>query len=290
MKQSSGRLYVLKLGALFGFVAVLILVSLTSFWLQSTFFETERFTTITTEAFAKESSRQSIGQLVADRVFEERPALKMLLANSLAGSVSTLLGTQAAQNNVERLVAEAQLLVTSPQHEPVVLHLSSVKTAILATQAITGRAGVEARLDASAIPDEVTLIDTSNLPNVHHYAVTTLWLGLATLLLALVLLVWWVTRGGKRSAVKRVQIVCIVLVGVAVLALVLNPLAEPVFVAAGRNAASQTLLRNLYEGYIASFNNQAYTLIVVSTVSLMVLTIWHRLLRYYSVKIVVSKK
>ena len=289
MARAPRNYYPIKLGLLIAAISLLVLISLTALWLQRNVYDTERFTTITTKVFAKESSRQSIGHLVSSRVLEATPTLKSLLSERLAGHVANLLGTQQAQAVVERLARESQLLVTSPRQDPVVLQLSGIKSAIVSIQGMTGRTDATTHLDASRIPDEVMIIDTAQLPNIHQYAIIVLWLGPLSAILALILLAWWVHRGGKVAAVKRAQIALLVIGSSALVALAIGPLVEPLFISVGHDAPSQTLLHNLYAGFMAPFRTQALLLAGAALASLVLLIVWHKVLRFYSVKVVVTK-
>ncbi len=289
MARAPRNYYPIKLGLLIAVISLLVLISLTALWLQRNIYDTERFTTITTKVFAKESSRQSIGHLVSSRVLEATPTLKSLLSERLAGHVANLLGTQQAQAVVERLARESQLLVTSPRQDPVVLQLSGIKSAIVSVQEMAGRTDATTHLDASRIPDEVMIIDTAQLPNIHQYAIIVLWLGPLSAVLVLILLAWWVRRSGKVAAVKRTQIALLVIGSSALVALAIGPLVEPLFISVGHDAPSQTLLHNLYAGFMAPFRTQALLLAGVALVLLVLLTVWHKVLRFYSVKVVVTK-
>lgn len=109
----------------FGVVVALLLVALTSFWLHRTIFNTERFTEIATDSFIQESSRQSIGETITARILEGRPVLKAVASDRLSTTISGLLATEQAEAAITRTSREAQLLVTSPRREPVVLELSA---------------------------------------------------------------------------------------------------------------------------------------------------------------------
>lgn len=289
MSHVRKRHYLLKLSLFFGVIAVLLLIALTSFWAQRTLFDTDNFTATTTRAVSEESSRQAIGELVATRVFEKTPILGSLLSDRLAGHVAGLLGTERAQASVNRLAREAQLVITSPQREPVTIDLTGLKSAIVSVQDITGRTGNDVLIDADSIPDKVMLIDTASLPNIHHLAIVIVWLGPLTLLLALGLMAWWVLCGRKVRMLRLLYILTLV-ISVAVLAIVIGLIAEPSFVALGSDVSSQTLLCNLYEAFMSSFYRQAMVLGSVSAVLLVGLTIWRWFTAKYSVKVAIIKR
>jgi hypothetical protein len=62
-------------------------------------------------------------------------------------------------------------------------------------------------------------------------------------------------------------VLLLVIVGCG-LALLVGPLTRPVFLTAAQNAPEQTLLRNVFDGFIAPFNAQAKQLGVLAGVGL----------------------
>lgn len=291
-KDSTTNWYKVRLGAFFGLIVIFLLISLTAFWLQRTIFNTERFTATTTEALLQESSRQSIGSVVASKILAEQPTLKMFLGDKLAGQVSGLLGTEFAQNSIGRLAREAQLVVTSPVRKPLTFQLSSIKTAIVSVQGLASRAGqdVPGSITAQSIPDEVVIIDTSKIPNINKIAIMTGWIGPVAFILALVSLIWWIRRGGKKYRLRRIQIACTVVIITSLVAMAIGPLAEPAIIAVGQDASSQTLLSNVYNAFMKSFYHQAWWIAGMATLILAGVFVWERFLRHYSIKLVVAKK
>lgn len=271
-------------------IAGLIVISLTSLWLNRVIFNTERFTTVTTSVFAQQSSRDSVGSLIANRIFENRPLLRAALSSRLSSYISGLLASDTATASVNRLAREGQLLFTSPRRDPVIIDLSGVKPIIASAQELVQKSEVEQRINVADIPDSVTVIDTKALPNFHRSAVYTHLMGPLSLFGALVLSAAWVNRGGKRNWYKRSRMLMLVVIASAIAALIIGPLAEPSFISLGRDAPSQTLLSNLYKGFITPFRNQALWLGSVTGVILLCTTIYHEFTRRYAVNLSVTKK
>ncbi len=280
------------MGAFFGLIGVFLLISLTAFWLQRTVFSTERFTAITTEALLQESSRQSIGNVVAGQILAEKPALKMVLGDKLAGQVSGLLGTEFAKNSVGRVAREAQLIITSPARKPLTFHLTSIKGALVSIQGVASRVGQEVPggLTADSIPDEIVIVDTSQIPNVNKIAIITGWLGPLTFLLAVVGLIAWVKRGGKKYYLKRMQISSLVVVITALIAMMIGPLVEPAILAVAQDAPTQTLLSNIFNALMQPFYEQAWWLFGVAAIVGLLALVWEKIIRHYRVKVVVTKQ
>ena len=119
LKNNKKRWYYAKITIFFSVISVLLLVSLTAFWLQRTIFNTERFTALTTEALLQESSRQSIGEIASNKILNNQPTLKMVLGDKLTEQVSGLLGTEYASKSLGKVARQAQLVFTSPAREPI---------------------------------------------------------------------------------------------------------------------------------------------------------------------------
>lgn len=290
MKMNYQTQYLLKMSAFFITIASLIVISLTSVWLNRVIFNTERFTTITTSVFAQQSSRDSVSNLIANKIFENRPLLKATLSGRLSSYISGLLASDTATISVDKLAREGQLLFTSPRREPVVIDLSGVKPIIASAQELIQKNESEQRINIADIPDSITIIDTQALPNFHRAAVLTHLLGPLSLLCALILAGVWLARGGKANRYKRSRMLMVVVFGSALVAIIIGPLAEPSFISLGRDAPSQTLLSNLYKGFITPFRNQAMWLGATSAILLIITTITYELSRRYAINISITKK
>lgn len=285
------KYYHFKLGVFIGTIAVLVLVSLASFWLQFTIFDTNNFTAIATQAVKKESSRRSLGELVAKRVFEKTPTLQTVFSDRLAKHIAGVLDTDMADSSINRLVRESQLLVTSPQRGPISIELTGIKAAITSAQSLAGRTDDSARINAGRIPDEVILINTAELPNIHRQATMFIWAGPLSLMLAAGLIIWWVLRARYRPArLLRFKVALISVALGALFAAMLGLMIEPAFIALGRDVSSQTLLRNIYDAFMSPLYNTAA---ITGTVSILVIATigsWQWLARRHVVSPTIKKK
>ena len=72
----------------------------------------------------------------------------------------------------------------------------------------------------------------------------------------------------------RLRIVLLLVLAAAVLALLIGPLAKPPFLAIAEDAKSQTLLSNVFDGFIAPFNQQAKALGLLAALALAISFIW----------------
>jgi len=267
------------------------LVSLASFWLQFTIFDTNNFTAIATQAVKKESSRRSLGELVAKRVFEKTPTLQTVFSDRLAKHIAGVLDTDMADSSINRLVRESQLLVTSPQRGPITIELTGIKAAIASAQSLVGRTDDSARINAGRIPDEVILIDAVGLPNIYRQATMFIWAGPLSLMLAAGLIIWWVLKASYWPArLLRFKVALISVALGALFTAILGLLIEPAFVTLGRDVSSQTLLRNIYDAFMSPLYNMAA---ITGTVSILVIATigsWQWFARRHVVSPTIKKK
>lgn len=281
-------IYAVKLTILFSTIIGLLLISLSSLWLNRVVFDTDTFTSTATDALLAQSSRDSIGRLVADRAFAEQPVLGSLLSEPLANYVSSFLGSDAAQSGIERVVREGQLLFTTPQKPPVVLDLLPYKSVIATAQEVIPNDSEE-RLSVESIPDVVVIIDTDRLPNFYQYSLYTHFAGPASLVAAGFLAGFWIWRG-KARRYQRTRTILVVVIATSVIALIIGPLVEPAFISVGRDAASQTLLSNLYKSFVDPFRVQALWLGAIATFSLGVLIAVYEIKNAYKIEFKITKR
>jgi hypothetical protein len=247
---------------------LLLLVGHTAYWLHTTIYNTERFTEISTQTIGLESSRQSIGTAVTDRVLADRPIARQIAGDRLSGLIAGLIGTDLAQSAIEELAERGHLLVTTPQREPISFDVSGIKQYIVTLQSVAGTTPETQRLDVSQIPDQITIVDTKALPNIHQYGIAALWVGVLSAMTLFGGALWYVARGGDALRLLRLRVVLtLVIIGCGI-ALLVGPLTRPVFLMVAQNAPEQTLLRNVFDGFIAPFNAQAKQLAAVAAIGL----------------------
>lgn len=242
-----------------------VLVCHTAYWLHSTIYDTGHFTTIATAAITTETSRESIATAVVDKTFADRPVARKVVGTRLSTLIAGLLGTDLAQTAVENIVEQGHLLITAAHPESITFDTTTLKQQIVALQTAVNGDRNTTRFDTSQIPDEVVILDASKLPNVYRYGIAALWMGAISLLTLLAGTALYIYRGMEfQTRVTRLRKVLALLALSSVIALMVGPLTRPVFLTFAANAPSQTLLRNVFDGFIAPFNAQATSVVVVA--------------------------
>lgn len=248
-----------------GVFVFMTLVGHTAYWLHHTIYDNQRFTTISTEAITAETSRQSIGTTVVNQALADRPIVRQTVGPRLSQMIAALLGTDLAHNVINTVVEHGHLIVTTPRREPLTLNTTTLKQQIAALQAVIGTDEESRRLDVSQVPDEIMILDTNNIPNIHQYGIAVLWVGTLSILLVVGSASWYIYRARGVARLTRTRQVLVLLIVSSIVALLVGPLVRPVFLTVAENAPAQTLLRNIFDGFIAPFNAQAISVGLVAS-------------------------
>lgn len=263
MSEREKRIRIVKYSLFFGSTIIALIVALSSLWLSRVFYSPDRLSDIATTALAEQSSRDSIGRAVSDRVFEDRPVLNQVAGPRLASLVSSVLGTDFASNTVDSVVERLRVALTTSEDETIAVNLTGIKDVVVQVQSVIGVEEDAQRINAESIPDELVLFESSALPDIHRFGIFVLWLGPVAVIFAFGGLSYWVYRGRHGARELRIKIAGLTIMTASVLAWLMGPLIEPVFVSLARDASGQTLLSNLYDGLITPFANQAIILFAV---------------------------
>lgn len=256
-------------------VVLLLLISQAAFWVHRNLYNSENFTEIATTAVTAPSSRQSISGAIVDKALEDRPIIRGTLGPRLSGVVAGLLDTDVASGLTDRLVEQAQVVLTTPRREPFVIETSGIKNIISSIQTILSRSEEDARINPDEIPDEITILDTNKLPNIYSFGVAILWLGPLSLAIALGLMICWVMRAKPKSAkLLRVRVVSLLVVASGAIALLFGPMFKPPVLSVAENARAQTLLGNIFDAFIAPFNQQAKLLVTLGIIGVIISYLW----------------
>lgn len=244
--------------------ALLLFVANTAIWANRAIFDTNTFTTTAVTSLTSESSRQALAQEVVDRALADRPAIKSVVGGTATKLVSGLLGTNQFNAVLEKAVGKLQVYLTSNSQKSISLDLSGVKSTVekLLTVADTRGANTENATErVSNIPDELVLVNADNVPSFYTYGLVFLWVGPLCAIGALALLVYPYIR--KRSQYYKIAAIQGSALAVAgLLSLLVGPLVRPPALASIQSPNVRVVVGNLYDSFIAIFNQQAYWLVV----------------------------
>ncbi len=286
INKSAGRIQK-RIGLWTSLVAVgaviLLIIACTALWFNRYIFDTDNFTSIATSAVLSDSSRQALATDVSDRILAGKPVLKNFLSDPLTKLTAGLLDTNAAEKVFDRAVSRLHTIATSKQPESIVLDLAGLKSTLGKISDVAGQISDQTPgtlADAvNNLPDQLTLLDASNVPNIYGLGQVMLWLGPLALLGALVLLflpIYW----GRRFRASWSKILAIeggiVLVG-GLFAETIGPLFKPSVLANIKDDNLRVVVENLYNAFLAKFNDQVVWILILGLVLILVaLGLWGR--------------
>lgn len=254
--------------------AALLVIANSAVWFNNYIFDGNNFTQLTTQALEKESSRNALASEITDKVLQNRPALKGVVDEPVTKLTSGLLGSNVAQNALNKTVSQFQVIITSKNPQDVSFDLTSIKqplSQILATAGtITGRDVSQAETKVENVPDTITIVNASNLPNIYRLGVVLLWVAPLATLAAGILLIYPIYRARYSRRIGAIVLATeggiIALAGL--FALALGPIFKPPILANVPNENMRVVVENIYQTFIAKFNTQSEILFVIAALLL----------------------
>lgn len=244
------------------FAALLLVVANSALWINRTIFNTDTFTDIAVTSITSESSRQAIASEVVDRALGDRPIIREIAGPTATRLVSSLLGTDQFDSVLHFAVGKLQVYLTSNERESIVLNLASVKNIATSLISVAGQNTGDVEAKVGAVPDQIVLVDASNIPSFYKYGLVFLWLGPLTAIGALVLLAYpYIRDRSKYYIIAAAQ--GLVVAAMGLLCLLVGPLFKPPVLANIPSANSRTVVSNLYDAFVNTFNHQSFNLVKV---------------------------
>ncbi len=257
-KKDNFKLYAIITSLVAGFF---LIIANSALWANRYIFDTENFTSTAVTSITSESSRKAMATEITDRALADYPKISAIVGDKAASVLTGLLGSDAVEKITTKAVSKLQVFLTSPQREPVEYNFVGLKESITKLIEITGRED-EARIDVSKIPDSVTLFDPADYPNFYNASVTLNWLSPIAFLGAIALLGWPYL---KRRSQYRWTLLWqgAVITGVGLFAMLLGPLFRPLLLGDIQSPNVRTIVGNLYDAFIATFNTQSLAIVLV---------------------------
>ncbi|MEO5627276.1 MAG: hypothetical protein ABIQ89_00065 [Candidatus Saccharimonadales bacterium] len=264
---------------------LLLVVANSAIWVNRSIFDTTTFTNTAVTSITSDSSRQALASEIVDRALADRPIVKNVAGNTATKLIAGLLGSNQFNEVLTKAVGKIQVYVTSKEQKSVALDLSGVKGTVNNLLTLADNRGVADTNNATTrlnnIPDELVLVNADNIPSFYKAGVALLWLAPLSVLLALGLLAYpYVRRPGRYQRIALVQGAALVFAGV--LSLMVGPLFRPPALARVLSPNMRIVVGNLYDAFIASFNQQAYYLVTIGLAVALLPTIVFYGLKWYN--------
>lgn len=267
MKKTDSKRSVTRMLAITSVAAALLLIITNSaIWFNKQIFNSTNFTNTAVTAITSDSSRQAIGARITDELLADRPVIKNFAGDQITNVISGLLGTDQAQRLLTATVSRLQVYVTSSDQQDVAVDLSGFKSTISQVAAAlntnTDRAN---NIDTNKIPDSLVLVEADKVPDLYSYGVALSWLAPLSALGALVLLALPYLRDRtKYKIILPAQALAIAAAGL--LSLMIGPLFRPMALEPFQNVNGRTVVANIYDAFIQTFNAQSMILVNIGIV------------------------
>lgn len=263
---------------------ILLLVTNSAFWVNQQLFNKDNFSVTVTESITSESSRTAISENITDRIFEDRPIAKRVAGDFSVKIISGLLDTDQFNNVLTSSVERLQVYVTSENQEDVIVELGSVKDIITKLTTVSETLGRDTEIDPGKIPDQIVLIQEEDVPDLYSVAVVMIWLAPLTLLAALILLAYPYYKNFDNKKIT-LFIHGVVITLVSIVGYLIGPLFRPP-VLSQVSVESRTIVGNLYDAFISTFNNQTFSMTMLGLILVMGSSLW---IGYPHIKNVLTK-
>lgn len=245
----------------------LLLISNSALWINRQIFNTGNFSETAVSSITSQSSRDAIAAKITDETLSNHPRIQNVVDDSLVKLISGLLDGDRFETVLSKSISKLQVYLTSANQQDVVIDLSSAKGVINRLVEVSARNGNtdNARQRLNNIPDQIVIIEAKNIPDFYKYAVAMNFLAPVAFLLALALLAYPYFRNLKDYlSIMAIQGFAIIFAGLA--GLLIGPLFRPVALGPIQDPNVRVIAGNLYDSFIATFNNQTMMMIAAGLV------------------------
>jgi len=266
-RQAKTSLWNWKFVASLVSVGVLLLIANSALWVNNVLFNTEKFTNVSTSALLSESSRTALSSEVVDQVLADRPVVKRAIGEPATKFIAGLLDTIIAKSATDKVITKLQTAVTTKRPQNIELDLTGIKSI---TSKLINLAGTDNPVpDEKRLPDTIMILDTSKIPNFYQYGTLFLWLAPVAGVSALIILAY---PHIKRKALTMGVLVWqgTALIATGLFALLVGPLFRPALLAQVENPNFRIVVGNVYNAFIATFNQQSSWFFIAGTAVLLV--------------------
>ncbi len=245
----------------------LLVVANSAIWVNRNVFDTARFTSTAVGSLTSESSRQAIASEIVDKSLADYPRLKSVVDDKATNFISGLLGTEQVEKLLTELTTRAQVYVTSSHQESIVLDTQGLKDNVTKLIDITNRED-KTRVDVNKIPDQIVLVDADKVPSFYKYGVIVSWLGPLVLLAAIFCIAWPYFKPAN-SKIGNLFAQGFIISLIAGFALLVGPLFKPPLLANILSVNNRTVVGNIYDAFIATFNQQTWVIIILGLLAML---------------------
>lgn len=257
------------------FAGFFLLIANSGYWVNRYVFNAQKFSEIAVDSILSTDSRQAIATGVATKIYEDRPVAAKFLTDPTANIVDGILGSPRMVAPLTELVQRINTRMTSKSQPEVALDLSSVKAVLNQVMGVAENVtNKDANFSLNNVPDKIVILQANDLPSLYNYSVAILWLSPITMIAGLLLMVlpyfWWRNR---YKTIMTTQ--AIMLLSVGAVAEMIGPLFRPLVIGGLQTDAGRTVVGNLYNAFLTTFNHQSAIFFVLGGLLLIARVLVH---------------
>ncbi len=247
----------------------LLLITNSAVWLNRYLFNEQAFATTVTTSLTSESSRHAIAERITDAALEDRPVAQQVAGNVATNAISGLLNTSLANKAIYTAAERLNVAATSSDQEDIVINLGGIKDISARLVNAAAALGRDTQVDPDRIPDSITIIEEEQIPDFYRLGVVFLWIAPVALLVAIAAFAYpYFSKPRDIKKILAVQGACLTLIGL--LGLLIGPLFRPPVLSAAKTSSGRTVIGNLYDAFISTFNAQTSVVILFGVLVLLV--------------------
>ena len=272
-KSTENQKSITKIIVMSLFAGLLLLITNSALWVNNQIFNTDNFTNTVTSSLTSESSRDAVSQNITDKIFVDRPIAKRIAGNFSTKIIGGLLATDQFGAVVSTSAEKMQGYVVSNDQQDVAIELSGFKDVITKLIAVSESLGRETTINPENVPDNIMIVNKSEIPNLYKVGVAMLWIAPITLIGALILLaIPYIKRWNDNRKTLIIQGLLITIVSFA--GFLMGPLFKQPVISVVDNSNRKVVVGNLYDAFIATFNNQTIFLTLFGVLMVLIGTAW----------------
>lgn len=240
-------------------IGLLLLIANIAFWFNRYIFDQNNFTRTATAAIQQESSRQAVADDLTDRLLANRPLLARVAEEPASKIIAGALGSNIANKVFARAIDGLHTMATSPNPQDITLDLTTFKQIAAGLAGTFGAQQGEAPVNVADLPDTITIVSADKVPNIYTAGVVLLWVGPFAAIAAIALAAYLIYRARStwRNIASTLATFAVALAAFGILALLIGPLFQPLLLANVQGSNQQTVVSNIYNAFMATFDKQS---------------------------------
>ncbi len=268
-KISLTKIFILSIVA-----SILLLVTNSAFWINKQIFNTTNFTSAVTTSLTSESSRNAIAERITDRIFADRAIARRVAGNFSTQIVSGILATDQFTGVLDSAVTRLHTYASSSNQENIDIDLTGIKDIIVKVTNASAALGKDITISAEDIPDTITIIEESKIPDFYRLGVVFLWMAPVAFIFAVLLLAYpHLKFRNDTKYLLILQATIVTLVGL--FGLLFGPLFKPPVLSSINEPSGRIIVSNIYDSFISTFNSQTLVMVSVGITALFIGIFWY---------------